>query len=84
MRHARGELVAAMEHLFLVDAWCELGASGSAIYTKNWELYGILLARTHARLWHCHERSTYTHVTEGCFLKPMFEALGRRHLHLKR
>ena len=80
MRHTRGDLVVALQDMFLVNARAEGGASGSAIYTLSWELYGILVAVTDARL-HRHER-TYTRVVEGCYLEPLQKALRRRQLHL--
>ena len=78
MRLGGGPLVLASRDVFVVDAPSTPGASGSAIYTADWELYGVLSASNHALL----RRRAFTYVVEGCLLGPLHEALRRRQLRL--
>ena len=78
MRLGGGPLVYALQDVFVLDARSTPGASGSAIYTVDWELYGVLCASNDALL----RRRAFTRVLEGCLLGPLHEALQRRQLRL--
>ena len=81
MRLGGGPLVVMVQDSFVLNVRSVPGASGSAIFTANWELYGILAAEAHAYA-SLLRRHTMTRVTEGCLLAPLLEALQRRQLRL--
>ena len=77
IRLGGGLLLIASHEVFVLDAHGTPGASGSGIYTADWELYGVLYASNHLL-----RRRTFTRVVEGCLLGPLHEALRRRRLRL--